>query len=142
MKITIYAKPYGYTGNEIYAALRDRGIVAEFYDKDFICFMLNEQNTDAELEALKCALFSIPRKKEIKERAPTVSYMKMGCSPKEALMSEGECIDTEDACGRIFASLSVSCPPAIPIAVCGEILDEECILRMKYYGVQSVRVKK
>ena len=40
----------------------------------------------------------------------------------------------------ILASPTVSCPPAIPIVVCGEEVDDEAIELFKYYGIKTCNV--
>jgi arginine/lysine/ornithine decarboxylase len=49
-------------------------------------------------------------------------------------------IEVEKAIGKVLATANVSCPPAIPILVCGEIIDENAINCFKYYGIQKCRV--
>ena len=48
-------------------------------------------------------------------------------SPREAFFAERETIPAEKASGRIAAESVTVCPPCIPIAAAGEIIDE------KYY---------
>jgi len=48
----------------------------------------------------------------------------------------------EDAVGRILASATVGCPPAVPIVVCGEKIDSAAVECFKYYGTDSCRVVK
>ena len=40
------------------------------------------------------------------------------------------------------ASANVGCPPAVPIAVSGERLDENALAAFRYYGIDSVCVIK
>ena len=46
----------------------------------------------------------------------------------------------EDALGRVLADVQVSCPPAVPIAVCGEALTAQALAAFRYYGVERVWV--
>ena len=52
-----------------------------------------------------------------------------------------EC-DIENAVGSICGAPTVSCPPAIPIAVSGEEITPEAIAMAKSYGIRSVSVLK
>ena len=61
---------------------------------------------------------------------------------REALFAPYESISVKAAEGRICASPTVSCPPAIPIAVCGELIDAELIKILSYYGIDTVNVVK
>ena len=63
-------------------------------------------------------------------------------SIREAMLSRKERLPARKAEGRILASLNVSCPPAVPIAVCGERIDKEIIARFEYYGVSFCDVVK
>lgn len=142
LKITIDAKKYGYTGEEIADILRKSRIECEFSDPDFCVMMLTPEIEDRELEALKNALFAIPKKEEIKARAPENKRGEQVMAVKTALFSESESVCTENAVGRILASPSVSCPPAIPVAVCGERLTEASVEVFRYYGIEKIDVIK
>jgi arginine/lysine/ornithine decarboxylase len=62
------------------------------------------------------------------------------CSIREAVFGRKEIVSPGEASGRISASPSVSCPPAIPIVVSGEIITEEAVRLFEYYGIDSVEV--
>ncbi len=61
-------------------------------------------------------------------------------SVREAIFAPKETVLTENALGRICATPTVSCPPAIPIAVSGERIDESVIKLFEYYGIDTVDV--
>lgn len=142
LKLTIATKSYGYTGDEVAKVLRSKGIVAEFSDPDYICFMLTPENGRSAVEVLKTALCKLPKRAEITETAPMVTVAEKYCSPREALMSLSESKSVTECLGRVMADVSVSCPPAIPVVVCGEIIDRNAIERMRYYGITHCRVIK
>ena len=48
----------------------------------------------------------------------------------------------EECKGKILATPTVSCPPAIPIVVCGESIDENAIKAFKYYGIKKCNIIK
>ena len=58
------------------------------------------------------------------------------------MLSAKEKVLVEDAIGRICASATVSCPPAIPIAVCGDVITKETVNAFKYYGIKEIYVVK
>ena len=62
--------------------------------------------------------------------------------PKEAIFAPCESVAVKDSLGRILASPTVSCPPAIPVAVCGEIIDEDAIRCFEYYHINTILVVK
>jgi arginine/lysine/ornithine decarboxylase len=61
---------------------------------------------------------------------------------KQALFSSEELLEVDNAEGRILSSINVSCPPAVPIVISGEVIDENAISVMKYYGVEKCFVVK
>ena len=42
--------------------------------------------------------------------------------------------------GRIYAQTAISCPPAIPLLICGERIDGQTIECLKYYGTSECEV--
>jgi arginine/lysine/ornithine decarboxylase len=139
MKLTLDAKKYGYYGYEIAEYLLENGIVCEFSDPDFVVLMLTLENADG-VERLSKVLASLPKKDEIKELAPLPEKCQSILSVREAIMSPSVEIPVSEAKDRILAAACVSCPPAIPILVCGERIDERTIECFKYYGVEKCRV--
>ena len=142
LKITIATKDYGYTGYEVADYLEKRDIVCEFADPDFIVFMFTIEIGECEFEKLEQELIKLNKKETIQESAPKLQRSKQVMSPREAVFSDSEIISVFSAKGRILASDNVSCPPAIPIVVCGEEIDESAITLFKYYGIEKVEVVK
>ncbi len=140
LKITINAKKYGYTGIEIAKILEKNMIFSEFYDNDFIVFMFTPQIDG--FSDLTESLFSLEKKEEIKKVFGAIDKPKKVMSIRKAMLSEKEYISVEKSEGRILASSSVGCPPAVPIAVCGEIITENIINAFNYYGVEKCFVVK
>lgn len=140
LKITLNAKKYGYYGAEIAEILYDNRIIAEFYDKDYITFMFSPSNTLRSIKRLKKSLLNLPRKAEIREKPPEAAVCEKVLNVRDAVFSAFEEVATENAEGRILVGLTLSCPPAVPIAVSGEKLNARAIAALKYYGVTSVKV--
>jgi hypothetical protein len=57
-------------------------------------------------------------------------------------VSSEELLEVDNAEGRILSSINVSCPPAVPIVISGEQIDENAISVMKYDGVEKCFVVK
>ena len=51
-------------------------------------------------------------------------------------------ISATDAVGRVLAVAAVGCPPAVPIVVCGELIDKNAVECFEYYGIDSCCVVK
>ena len=60
----------------------------------------------------------------------------------EAVFAEHEVISTSESIGCICGSPTVSCPPAIPVVVSGEVIDEEAVAILDYYGIQTIDIVK
>lgn len=142
LKITVCAKAYGYSGTELAEQLRMRHIECEFSDPDFTVLMLTPSMKDRDLLLLKNALSDIPQKSALFSDIPSVGRGKQVMSVREAVLSVSEYMPTDKCAGRVLASLSVSCPPAIPVAVCGELIDEKTLENFRYYGIDGCRVVK
>ena len=142
LKITINAKDFGYTGLELNDILKNKDVYCEFYDKDFLVMMFTPSLEDEWLNKIGVILCSLNKKTVINDTAPKPNKACKILSVKQALLSNCELVKTENALGRVFASLSINCPPAIPIVVCGERIDENAIKCLKYYQIESCLVVK
>ena len=142
LKLCLRPKARGYTGRELEALLRDRGIVSEFADPDHLVLMLSAETDERELALLREALLSLPVRSPIGSGPPALPAPDPVLRPREALLSPFETLPAESCLGRILASPSVGCPPAVPIAVCGERLSEESLALFRYYGVEELDVVK
>jgi arginine/lysine/ornithine decarboxylase len=139
-KLTVSCKSYGYTGDEIAELLRKQGVVCEFYDQDYLVMMFSFSSSAADFAATKDAFCSIPCRTAITAAPPVLTPKKRAMSVREALFSPFETVAVDKAKGRVLAAASVSCPPAVPILICGEVIDDNAIANFKYYGIDEVKV--
>jgi len=142
LKITLRTKNKGFYGSEIADILRQNDIVPEAYDKDHVVLMLSPSNTVDDVKHLIKLLTSILSKQPIYEAVPHIPVSDCKMTARQAVMSMSELAHVDDCEGRILSSPSVSCPPAIPIAVCGEMLTKEHVDLFKYYGIKNIDVVK
>lgn len=140
MKITVCTKPYGYTGEEFAAYLLNEGIVCEFSDTDYVCLMLTPRNNDEDIKRIKEAFLKAEKKATINTLPPYITKPEKFCSPKEALFSLSEKLPLEKCKGRVLSAVTVSCPPAVPVLVSGEVVDGNAIEVMRYYGTEELEV--
>ena len=140
LKLTLLPKARGYTGDELAETITAAGFVPEFADLDHLVLMLTPETETAQLRGLTDFLLSLPPRAPIAERPPRRSAAKSVLTLREALLSPFETLPTERCLGRILASPCVGCPPAVPIAVCGEELDEAALALFRYYGVTELAV--
>ena len=135
-KITINAKKYGYYGSRLAHSLALKKVICEFADPDYVVLMLSPQLKDGAFEALENALL-IPKKPEIDEKPPVFSPCRMVMTVRQAVFSPRETIPAPQCAGRVLAAANVSCPPAVPIVVCGEMIDQNAVRCFEYYGVRE-----
>ena len=141
LKIVFRAVDFGYSGLELCEHLRKFDIEVEFADGEFCVLMVSPNNSELDFDRLLAA-FSALRKKE----AIILSHPRLDgslhsvVSPKVAIFSKSESVDAKDAVGRICASPTVSCPPAVPIVISGEVITEAAAEILLEYGVDQIEV--
>lgn len=140
LKITLLPKSFGYTGTEIASILRASNIECEFSDPDHLVMMLSTGNTVEDLQKLTTELTAIPRRDAIMDPAPLVGKPEKVLSIRQALFSPSEWIPAVHSAGRILAAASVGCPPAVPVVVGGERIDQQAVHCFDYYGITYCRV--
>lgn len=138
MKLTLRT-PTDLPGDRLAEQLRRAGYVCEYADREHIVMMPSVGTTDRELDELVDALGNCPSPPPppfschlpVAEQAMTV---------REAICAPFEVLPCADAVGRICATPTVSCPPAIPIVVSGEIIRQEHIRLLEHYGIKEIAV--
>ncbi|MGN0452464.1 MAG: amino acid decarboxylase [Ruminococcus sp.] len=142
LKLTVSAKEYGYSGEELSAILFEKGIVSEFADRDFLVLMPSVYTADAELSRLKEALLSLERKAERGDACPGFHLPRKVMSLRDALLSPAEALPLEECLGRVAATPCLTCPPAVSVVLPGEEIDSECLKVLDYYGTDRCVVCK
>ena len=144
LKIVIEPNAFGYTGTELSKYLRERGIEVEFADSEYTVLMATPENDEEEFSRLTSAISSLPRKNAVSANPSPINpaIPKRVMSIREAMLAGCETASVSDALGRVCAAPTVSCPPAVPIAVSGEIIDRAAVELFKKYGIVSIEVVK
>ena len=140
LKLTIAPKSRGYRGGELEGHLEAQGIFCEFADADSLVCMFSPANLEADFAALERALTALPPRAPIGERPPRLRRPERVLPPRRALLAPFETLPVAQCPGRILAAPTVSCPPAVPILVCGERIDESALALFAYYGVETCDV--
>lgn len=140
LKLTIQCREYGYSGYALASLLEKQNVYVEFADPDYVVLMLTPDNTAEDLSLLLKALKGIPKKKPLNCSSPLPAPGKTAMTPREAIFSPCENLPVTQCLGRVLANPSVGCPPAVPILVSGEIIDQKAIECLLYYGVETCHV--
>ena len=142
LKLTVEAKSRGYTGEELAELLRGAGIEPEFADPDYLVLMFSTETDGETVEILERVFLAIPPKTPIRAAAPALARAERAMSIREAMLSPSEILPVGECLGRILAVPTVGCPPAVPILVCGERIDEHALDCFSYYGIETCCVVK
>ena len=142
LKITVDTSSSSYTGYELASFFRKGKIEPEFYDNDYLVLMITPQNKNRDFKKLKKMFLSLKPEGEKQKLKVTLPTPVQKMSIREAIFRDLELIDVTLAEGRICAAPTVSCPPAVPIAVSGEEITKEHIKLFKFYGIDKIKVIK
>ena len=143
LKIVIDAKKIGYSGTELASYLSENNIEAEFSDDEYLVLMATPENDRADFVRLYDALVALEIRPSIKEEDKLFyesEKPKVAVSIREAVFSRRELIPVEDSVGRVCATPTVSCPPAVPIVVSGEVITKEAVTLLKKYRIDKIEV--
>ncbi len=144
LKLLITPKPIGYTGTDLADALREGGIESEFSDEEVLVLMASADNGTADFDRLLSLMSKLPHRDPIPQKETVIPPRAVRVSDRirAAMLAPQEIVPTAQAAGRICATPTVSCPPAIPIAVSGDVITEEDVALFLRYGIQTVSVVK
>ncbi|MCD7811346.1 MAG: aminotransferase class I/II-fold pyridoxal phosphate-dependent enzyme [Ruminococcus sp.] len=143
--MTIRAAESGYSGIDLARELRLQGVECEYADSGLTVLLMSPMNRREDYQRLDTALDNalknlIPHEPKCERIELPVPRKIM--SIRNAVFAPSEEIPVERAEGRICASVKIPCPPAVPIAVSGELITEKHINIFKRYGILTVNVVK
>ena len=138
LRVTVNA-PAGVTGTELADRLREQGVQPEYADPEFLVFMATPSNTKEDLRRIVTALGVNTAPAAVRKPLP-VAVCEQAVSIRKAVFAPHETVPVSEGLGRICASPTVSCPPAIPIAVSGEVIGESAMKLFEHYGVKTLEV--
>ncbi|MBQ7535822.1 MAG: amino acid decarboxylase [Stomatobaculum sp.] len=155
LKLVIKAAPL--TGQQLAGIFRRYGAEPEFSDVHYLVCMFTPENftedylrivqifrdtTDVWEAITKAAesgkLPGIPA--ELSGQPLILRPLERVMTVREAIFSPHETIDVQQSAGRVLGQVTVSCPPAVPLAVSGERISEELIPIFQAYGTKTVSV--
>jgi len=143
LKVTFYAYPCGLRGHALAGQLRRSGVEAEYADETHTVLMFSTSNTEEDYARTASAaqMLMCPR---ILLRPPEFEFTEpvRAMSPREAFFAEKEAVPIEKALGRTAADSVTVCPPCIPIAAAGEVIDENILKILKMYSISQIFVVK
>ena len=144
-KILVDASKSGFSGNCLAEHLRAQGIEIEFSDPDCIVMMFTPDNSEGDIDRVEKAMLSFDfasAEKAYKTSPDACVRPQRVMSIREAIFAPSESVCVKNSVGRICAAPTVSCPPAIPIVVSGEVISDEHIRLFEHYGIEKISVVK
>ena len=140
MKIVLHAAKYGYTGEEMAHILRHAKVEAEFADDEYLVLMATPENRAQDFERLLATFAGLPRRAPMAQDPIYIEKGIAAMSLRDAMLGRQELVNVRDAIGRISAMPTVSCPPAVPIAVSGERITAHMVKCFLRYGIETISV--
>lgn len=141
LKISADFSSFSIEGKELSDCFRKNGIEFEYSDGKCVVFMITPQNSRKDFERLKLAFASVPlNRTEAKCELTVPPVSKRAMTVREAVFAPCKEVGVDKALGKICASPCISCPPAVPIAISGEIISEEHIALFKHFGIKKVQI--
>lgn len=133
--------PKRLSGQQMADKLRDHGIECEYADDEFLVLMITPENSKEDFGRLIDAVGKNAYPYLLVEALP-MAKTEQKMTIREAMFSASETVTVSEAYGRICRTPTVSCPPAIPIAVPGELIKKNAIDLFRHYGIDRVDVVK
>lgn len=143
LRITVKA-PDGFSGIQMAELLRKNHVECEHADENYLVCMVTAQNKEEDLLRLTGILgqnrYSYEDNKG--KKIPVADYLAKKMTMREAYFSCGELLPAEKTLHRICRMPMASCPPAVPVVVPGEIINEDAIRCFCHYGIEKIEVIK
>ena len=120
--------------------LKNKNIRLEMGDLYYALAIISPINTKEEIEKLRNAILSYNNYNFKKILPFKFEIPKMGLSPREANLSQGEYISYKDSYGRISKEIIAAYPPGVPLVSFGEIIDNNAIESIERFLREGIEV--
>ena len=144
LKVVISKSSCGYSGIELSEHLRKYNVESEFSDSDLLVLMVTPELDEIDFERVEAAFAALqPQASDnIPDNGQCAVHPQALMSIRNAMLAPCETVSVSQSVGRICATTTVSCPPAVPIVMSGELIDEDCAKLLLHYGITSIDVVK
>ncbi len=140
LKLTV-RMPSSLTGKYMAQQLRQGDVECEYADTEYVVCMFTPENLEKDFQRVLHA-FGKNREPYTDREELQMANCVRARSIRDAMFAQQESISVHDALGRICGAPTVSCPPAIPIVVSGEVISEKALQLFAHYGIEIVDVVK
>ena len=154
LKLTLDAAVLGLSGQQLAQALREQGVECEYADPRYLVLMPSPESSAEDFARLQKVLYALCA--ETSSAAPAsdgdaaafaalaeaLQAQPRPAAIREVVLAPQEMVPAAEAVGRICAAPAVSCPPAVPIVVSGEVIPPQALPLFARYGIGRVAVVK
>ena len=141
-------------GPRLAERLRRHDVECEYADGGHVVLMFSPNNAPEDLRRVSDALTAPSKASPHWGRwpaeggsdevprvpVPPLPRLQRAMTIREAVFSPSERVPAAEAVGRVCAAPTVSCPPAVPIAVSGERITPGAVACLLHYGVDEIDV--
>lgn len=142
LKLTVQTDARCQNGRSVPEQLRAAGVEYEYADPEFTVLMATPENAPADFERVLRALGSPDFSHAAPRPEVSLAHPRQACSIREAVLGAQEIVPAAASAGRILASPTVQCPPAVSVLVSGERIAPDAVAVFRHYGVETVAVVK
>lgn len=141
LKITVDCATSGINGNGAADYLRGFGIEPEFSDSRYVVLMFTPSVPAEGFEKVSDVFRKMPRR-ERRCAVPeyTLAPSKRAMSVREAILGPQRTVPVTKSAGLICGTPVISCPPAVPIVISGEIITDEAVGILLDCGITQISV--
>jgi len=141
LKLVIDAGKTGMSGTALADVLRANMVECEYSDSENVVMMFTPENTQTDYIRAAAALSGLSAGSSAAAGTQaSLRKAEKAMTIREAVFKKHETVAPQAAIGRVCASPAVSCPPAVPIAVSGEVITKEAAEFFVKHGIKEVEV--
>lgn len=142
LRLTLFTGSYGIDGVRAAEYLRGQGVEPEFADYAHLVTIPCAFHTEGDFDRLRRALQTMPNPGWTARKDSLLVRPSAAAAPGEVFGLPAEMMPTAQAKGRISAGVHMPCPPAVPILMPGERIDEAVVEMLINYEISNIKVVK
>lgn len=137
LKLTLH----NLNGVQAAALLRQGGLECEYADRNYLVLMFTPENAVQDYDKVAEILLRA-RLPIVPAEAIHLPQAVQAVSIRRAMFSPWQVLPVSQAVGRVCSVPLVSCPPAVPIVMSGEVIAADMLPVFQYYDISEVAVIK
>ena len=137
LRLTLAAGAEG--GRALADRLRRGNMECEYADPDYVVLMFTPENPEEDYARVWSALSGGPET-PFSRPVPLFFPPRVAMGIRTALFAPHETLPVREAFGRVCGAPTASCPPAVPVVCCGEVIGEAEMRLLLHYGIEQIEV--